>query len=160
ASSRAWSPFLGIGAGLQYSFDEHWGAMVELRRNFAHLGRGDFNGVADPGRTVGTSIAAIGLTYTFDKPARPAPVRAAQYTPPPEPVVAPPPPPPPVVAPPSPPPKPQFTVERMTFSASELFEFNSANLRTPAPKLDEFAAGLRGQDAGTVRINGYTDRIG
>lgn len=57
------------------------------------------------------------------------------------------------------PPAPRF--ERITLSAQELFGFDQARLRTPQPKLDEFAAVMnRNPQVGNVRITGYTDRIG
>ena len=58
------------------------------------------------------------------------------------------------------PPRPSIT-ERITLSAKELFDFDSAKLRLPQPRLDEIAAALRGNpQIERVRITGYTDRIG
>ena len=57
------------------------------------------------------------------------------------------------------PPPPRL--ERYTLSATELFEFDKATLRLPQPKLDEIADVLvRNASIGSVRITGYTDRIG
>jgi len=51
--------------------------------------------------------------------------------------------------------------ERITLSAKELFDFDSAKLRTPQPRLDEIAAALKDNpQVGKVRITGHTDRIG
>lgn len=51
--------------------------------------------------------------------------------------------------------------ERITLSAKELFDFDSAKLRLPQPRLDEIAEALKqNPQVGKVRIAGYTDRIG
>ena len=69
-----------------------------------------------------------------------------------------PPPPPPA---PAPAPAPVLQMERYTLSASELFEFDSNELRSPQPKLDEIAAVLvNNPQIGNVQITGYTDRLG
>ena len=81
--------------------------------------------------------------------------------------VAPPPPPrepPRSVAPPPPPrpaPAPPQRLERITLSATELFEFDQATLRTPQPKLDEIARAMNENPGiGNVTVIGYTDRLG
>ena len=52
-------------------------------------------------------------------------------------------------------------IERITLSAKELFDFDSAKLRTPQPQLDEVAAALKSNpQIAKVQITGYTDRIG
>jgi len=57
------------------------------------------------------------------------------------------------------PPAPRL--ERYTLSAQELFAFDSDELRTPQPKLDEIASALvSNPQINHVRIAGYTDRIG
>lgn len=51
--------------------------------------------------------------------------------------------------------------ERYTLSATELFEFDKAELRMPQPKLDEIAAAMKANpDVRDVTITGYTDRLG
>ena len=51
--------------------------------------------------------------------------------------------------------------ERITLSAKELFDFDSAKLRLPQPRLDEIARALEDNpQVAKVRITGYTDRIG
>ena len=51
--------------------------------------------------------------------------------------------------------------ERITLSAKELFDFDSAKLRLPQPRLDEIAEALKhNPQVEKVRIAGYTDRIG
>ena len=52
-------------------------------------------------------------------------------------------------------------LERMTLSATELFEFDKAVIRGAQPKLDEIARALKDNpDIHNVRITGYTDRLG
>ncbi|HUQ28862.1 MAG TPA: OmpA family protein [Usitatibacter sp.] len=52
-------------------------------------------------------------------------------------------------------------LERLTLSATELFEFDKATLRLPQPKLDEIADVLiRTAAIDRVQITGYTDRLG
>jgi OOP family OmpA-OmpF porin len=62
-----------------------------------------------------------------------------------------------VVAPPPPPP----AAVKVTFAADALFDFDKAILK-PAGKaaLDKFAADLRRASFDTVKVTGYTDRIG
>ena len=56
-------------------------------------------------------------------------------------------------------PAPRF--EKMTLSATELFEFDQATLRAPQPKLDEIARVLKeNPHIERVTITGYTDRLG
>ncbi len=70
--------------------------------------------------------------------------------------VAPPPPPRPAPAPPTP-----QRLERITLSATELFEFDQAALRAPQPKLDEIARAMNENPSiGNVTVTGYTDRLG
>ncbi|MGE5617027.1 MAG: OmpA family protein [Bacillota bacterium] len=73
-------------------------------------------------------------------------------------------PPPPVQrrAPDQPPPRAEAQrLERFTISATELFTFDEATLKSPQPKLDEIADVLqRNPQIDRVRISGYTDRLG
>jgi OOP family OmpA-OmpF porin len=56
---------------------------------------------------------------------------------------------------------PMRTFDRITLSATELFAFDQATLRSPQPKLDEIARALiEFPDIGEVTITGYTDRLG
>ena len=56
---------------------------------------------------------------------------------------------------------PPERLERQTFSATELFEFDKATLRMPQPKLDQIADILvRNRSIEGVTITGYTDRLG
>ncbi len=68
---------------------------------------------------------------------------------------------PPAREPARPAPAPAPRLERMTLSATELFAFDKAQLKSPQPKLDEIAEALvRNPSIGRVEITGYTDRIG
>jgi OmpA-OmpF porin, OOP family len=161
--TRSTSPYIGAGVGFQLAFNEQWGMQLDVRRNHAFLQGNDFGS-----KRANTDIATVALMYTFDKVAKPAPrvAQAPAYVAPapaPAPVVTPPPPPPvvvaapPVAAPVAPPPK----YERITLSASKLFKFDSAELSTPMPKLDEVADALaKFPDASNIVITGYTDRLG
>jgi OmpA-OmpF porin, OOP family len=161
------SPYIGVGAGVQFAFSDQWGMQVDVRRNHAFL-RGNNFGF----KRANTDVVSVGLMYSFDKMPQPAPRASAPliYT---EaaaaPVVVAPPapqPPPPVIvvappAPPAPPAPMPPKFERMTLSASKLFNFDSAELRTPMPKLDEVADALaKFPDANNIVITGYTDRLG
>jgi outer membrane protein OmpA-like peptidoglycan-associated protein len=56
---------------------------------------------------------------------------------------------------------PVAPARRITLNATELFGFDSATLRAAQPQLDTLASTLMGRkDAGTLVINGYTDRLG
>ena len=64
-------------------------------------------------------------------------------------------------APKAPAAQPQPMRERYTLSATELFEFDKAELRMPQPKLDEIAAAMKANpEVREVTITGYTDRLG
>jgi OmpA-OmpF porin, OOP family len=157
ATSSSNSPFVGAGFGFQFAFNDQWGMQADLRRNHAYLRGNDF-----PFKRANTDIATVALTYAFDKVPTPAPVvrsaPAPVYVAPP-PVAAAPPPPPAPAPPPPPPPAPKY--ERYTLSATELFAFDSSELRMPQKKLDEIADALgRNNDVTNVVITGYTDRLG
>ena len=56
---------------------------------------------------------------------------------------------------------PRTRIERITLSATELFEFDKATLRLPQPKLDEIAdAMVRNAQIDKVTVTGHTDRLG
>ncbi|MBG6076111.1 outer membrane beta-barrel protein [Polaromonas sp. CG_9.11] len=132
-----------LGLGLQYALSESLAVRAEAERyriNDAIGNRGHID------------LFSVGLIYRFGaKSQAPAPRMAAA-----EPVrqvvaVAPP--------PPAPPPAPRF--EKYTLSATELFAFDSAELRMPQARLDEIASALgRHAEVNDVVITGYTDRIG
>ena len=142
------------GVGLQLAFNDRLAMRVEAERyriNDAVGNKGDID------------LFSIGLVYRFGGKSQAYAPRAA--APAPEPArdviaVAPTPiPAAPAVAPVPPPPPPRF--EKYTLSATELFGFDSAELRLPQPKLDEIANALRiNSQIGNVDITGYADRLG
>ena len=140
-----------FGLGVQYAFNDALALRVEAERYRINDAVGN-NGHVD--------MATIGLVYSFGgKPAAPA-YRAADPQPMREVVAVAPPAPESVPMPaPLPPPAPRF--EKYSLSATELFGFDSAQLKLPQPKLDEIANALKG-DASVrqVAIIGYTDRLG
>jgi OmpA-OmpF porin, OOP family len=155
------SPFLNVGVGMQYSFDQQWGMQADVRRTYSYISSNHFGF-----NHAGNNIVTVGLSYAFDKPAAPRPMAVAEPAPAPM-VVAPAPQPvraEPVarVEPaPAPPPAPVPRFERFTLTSTELFGFNSSQLQGSQPKLDEVAAVLnRNPQAGEVAITGYTDRLG
>lgn len=134
-----------LGLGLQYALTESLAVRAEAERyriNDAVGNRGHVD------------LVSVGLIYRFGGKAQavvPAPVdRVAVIEPVREPVV---------VTPPPPVPAPRF--EKYTLSATELFAFDSAELRMPQGRLDDIASALGGNAAtGDIVITGYTDRIG
>jgi len=144
---RKTSPYVNLGIGFQVGLSDQWFMQADLRRTRTYLRDNSFGF-----DRANNSSLNVGLSYYFDKPARPVP---AQYTPPPPAPasVTPPPPPPPAPAP--------ARFERVTLSATELFEFDRADLRMPQPKLDQIAQTLSGGNFnGNITVTGYTDRIG
>ena len=144
-NASATSPYLNLGAGFQLALSEQWFMQADLRRTRTYM-RGNSFGFD---RSNSNSLN-FGISYYFDKPAR---TQVTQYTPAPAPeprMTAPPPPPPPA---------PRF--ERVTLSATELFAFDSADLRMPQTKLDQIAQDLNGGNFnGNITVTGYTDRLG
>ena len=139
------SPYLSAGVGVQVALNDRWSLQADYRRVHGYL-RGDTFGVDRSNN----NYLTVGFNYAFDKPAA-APV--AQVEPAPEPV--------PEVVAAAPAPAPAPHVEKYTLSATELFAFNSADLRMPQPKLDEIASALgSNSDINNVVVTGYTDRIG
>ncbi len=144
---------LKVGIGVQYAVTEALALRAEVERyriNDAVGNKGDID------------LWSVGLIYRFGEKSQ-APIRSAEPAPyvAPAPVVvaAAPPPPPARVAAPVPAPAPRF--EKITLSATELFGFDSAVLRTPHPKLDEIAVALASSPSvDTVVITGYTDHLG
>jgi OOP family OmpA-OmpF porin len=139
------SPYVNAGLGFQYGFTQQLSAQVDVRRVHGFL-RGDaFNFDRS-----NNNYLNVGLVYAFDK--QPEPMRA--ITPMPAPVA--------VAEPaPAPMPAPAPRFERMTFSATELFEFDRAELRMPQTKLDDLATALSGDTQNqNIVITGYTDRLG
>lgn len=142
------SPYLNLGIGFQVGLSDQWFMQADLRRTRAYQRDNSFGF----DRSTSNSLN-LGVAYYFDKPARPV---VAQYVPPPAPAPA------MVTSPPPPPPAPApARFERVTLSATELFEFDRSDLRQPQPKLDQIAQSLSaGNFNGNVTVTGYTDRLG
>ena len=135
-----------VGLGVQYAFTEALAVRAEAERY-----RVD-DAIGNKGHI---DLLSVGLIYRFGAKAQaPAPQAVAPaLAPVPEVVAATPPPPPP------PAPAPRF--EKYTLSATEVFAFNSAELKPQQPKLDEIATALKADSAvNNVVITGYADRIG
>ncbi len=144
-------PYLTAGVGLQVGLSDQWSMQADLRTVRGRLR--DF-GAFDRSNN---KVLTIGLNYAFDKPVPPPP----PPRPAPPPVVETPPPAPAPVAPPPPPPPPPARFEKITLSATELFEFNSARLAGPQPKLDDIANALNTDTTvNNITITGHADRIG
>lgn len=145
-TASATSPYVSLGGGFQVALSDQWFMQADLRRSRAYIKDNTFGT-----NRATTNSLNFGLAYYFDKPPAPA---VAQYTPAPAPA--------PVMTPPPPPPAPApARFERVTLSATELFAFDSAQLRMPQTKLDEIAQVLSaGQYNGNVTVTGYTDRLG
>jgi len=124
------------GVGLQYAFNDNLAMRLEAERYRTN------DAVANSKSNV--DLISVGLVYHFGhKERKPAPIIESAH----EPVAA------------APAPQPRF--EKYTASSTDLFEFNSAELRQPQPKLDEIADGLKASDEPhEVTIVGYTDNIG
>jgi OOP family OmpA-OmpF porin len=146
----ATSPYASLGVGFQVGLNDRWSLQADVRTVRGFLRHDEAFGF----NRSDNKYLMVGLNYAFNPPpAPPAPAPAPAVA-----VVVEQPAP---VAPPPPPPPPPARFEKVVLSATELFDFNSAKLRMPQPKLDEIANVLVGDPAITdVDINGYTDRIG
>ncbi|MGB9151036.1 MAG: OmpA family protein [Burkholderiales bacterium] len=159
------APFLEAGVGFQFGFTDKLMGQLDFRRTHGFLRDTSPFGT----KSTNDNYLTLGLGFAFGGPAASAaPARAPQVQMPilPEPTAA------PVAAPapapviiqapvPAPTPVPLPRVERITLSDTELFDFNSANLRMPQPKLDEIAGVLaKNPQVANVVVNGYTDRLG
>ena len=139
------SPYLTAGLGFQVGLSDQWSMQADLRSVRGRLRHDEDFGFDKSNNRYLT----IGLNYAFNKPPAPpppAPAVVEQPAPPPEPA-------------PAPPPPPRF--EKITLTATELFEFDSAKLGPVQPRLDEIAAALTADPSITdVDITGYADRLG
>lgn len=145
-TASATSPYVSLGGGFQVALSDQWFMQADLRRSRAYIKDNTFGT-----NRATTNSLNFGLAYYFDKPPAAA---VAQYTPPPASA-------PVVTTPPPPPPPAPARFERVTLSATELFAFDSAQLRMPQTKLDEIAQTLSaGQYNGNITVTGYTDRLG
>jgi len=130
-----------LGLGLQYALNESLAVRAEAERYRVN------DAIGNKGHV---DLFSVGLVYRFGPKSQPLVQRVAAAAPVQQ--VVP-------VAPPPPPPAPRF--EKYTLSATELFAFDSAELRMPQPRLDEIASALGSDTAvNDVVITGYTDRIG
>jgi OmpA-OmpF porin, OOP family len=161
------SPMIEAGLGMQYAFSNRWMAQLDYRRVYGFLR----NNSTFPFSRSNDNYVSLGLGYALGAPTvaptppprvqmpiipAPAPIAVAPPAPVPAPIVTQAPPPAPAPAPVSIP-----QVQRVTLSDTELFDFNSANLRMPQPKLDEMASVLASNpQIANVVVNGYTDRLG
>lgn len=135
---------LKLGAGLQYAVSDALSLRGEIERYRVN------DAVGNRGHV---DMVSVGLVYYFGaKAAKPMPYVAAAE-PMPVATVAP--------SPPPPAPAPAPRLEKYTLSATELFEFDSAELRGAQPKLDEVAGILANNNTvSEIVITGYTDRLG
>ncbi|RJG20476.1 OmpA family protein [Massilia cavernae] len=137
------SPYVSAGLGFQLGLSSRWAMQADLRTVRGRLRHDEAFGFDRSNN----KYLTIGLNYAFNKPPAPlpAPAPVMQEAPPPAPVAPPPP----------------VRFEKVTLSATELFDFDSATLKMPQPRLDEIAAALGADPAITdVDITGYADRLG
>ena len=141
------SPYVTAGLGFQLGLSDRWSMQADYRTVQGHLKDDNDFGFSRSNN----KYYSIGFNYAFSAP----PVAAVAPAPEPTPVAV-------VEAPPAPmPPPPPARFEKVTMSATELFEFDKAVLRSPQPKLDEIAAALQADMSITdVDVTGYTDRLG
>ncbi len=124
--------FPKAGIGLQYALNDSWALRLEGERYRISNAITDHNDI---------DLFSVGVVYKFGSHKKPAPVAAAI----PAPVVA-------------PPPAPRF--EKVTISATELFNFDSAEVSQQA-ELDQLTTSLKtSAEPKEVKIIGYTDRLG
>jgi OOP family OmpA-OmpF porin len=141
------SPYVTAGLGFQLGLSDRWSMQADYRTVQGHMKDDNDFGF----KRSNNKYFAVGFNYAFSSP----PVAAVAPAPEPTPVAV-------VEAPPAPmPPPPPARFEKVTMSATELFEFDKATLRAPQPKLDEIAAALQADMSITdIDVTGYTDRLG
>ena len=141
------SPYLSAGVGFQLGLSPQWALQADLRSVRGRLRHDEAFGFDRSNN----KYLTIGINYAFNKPAAPPPpappaVAGQPVAPPPAPV---------------PPPPAPARFEKVTLSAIELFEFDSATLSMAQPRLDEIAAALSADPSITdVDVTGYADRLG
>ena len=126
------SPYATAGIGFQASLSPQWSLQADIRSVRGFLRDDERYGFEQSNN----KYVTVGLNYAFNPPpAPPAPV--------------------------APPPPPPARFEKVTMSATELFQFDKAELRMPQTRLDEIAMALQADTSITnVDITGYTDRLG
>ena len=143
------SVYVTAGLGFQAQLSERWAVQADYRTVQGHLKDDNDYGFSRSNN----KYVTVGFNYAFNAP----PVAYMAPAPAPMPVAV-------VEAPPAPmapPPPPPARFEKVTMSATELFAFDKAVLRSPQPKLDEIAAALQADMSITdVDVTGYTDRLG
>ncbi len=159
-SAQKTSPYVNAGLGLQYMVTDRFGLQGDIRRVVGLLGnKGTTNFGTDRSYNTYFNLGMVWLLGDVAPPA-PPPKPVAAYVPPPAPAPVPVAPPPPPPAPPPPPP-PAPVMQKFTIGATELFAFDSAQLRLPQPKLDEIAGVLNANpQISSVIVSGHTDRLG
>ncbi|QGZ42024.1 OOP family OmpA-OmpF porin [Pseudoduganella flava] len=141
------SPYVSAGLGFQSVINDRWSFQADVRDVYGFIGSDEFR--HDRSNNV---YVTVGFNYALG----PTPTPPAPPAPPPAPVAEAP---TPVAPPPPPPPPARF--EKVTMSATELFEFDSAKLRGDQPKLDEVARVLNENPSlSGITITGHTDRLG
>jgi OOP family OmpA-OmpF porin len=142
------SPYATAGLGFQLGLSDRWSMQADYRTVQGKIRNDEDFGFSRSNNKYWT----VGFNYAFSSP----PVAAVAPAPEPTPVAV-------VEAPPAPlpPPPPPARFEKVTMSATELFEFDKAVLRSPQPKLDEIAAALQADmSISDIDVTGYTDRLG
>lgn len=152
-----------VGAGFQYLVNDTFGLQADLRQVWSRAETG-LAGDRDT-ETIGNTVLNLGAIFRFGAPP-PKVVAAPEPAPAPAPVAA-------VVEPPKPAPAPEPapapapepckpTVETITISAEQLFNFDKSGISDQGKQsLDEIAAKLKQHDdIELVMVTGHTDRIG
>jgi OOP family OmpA-OmpF porin len=141
------SPYLTAGLGFQAALNDQWALQADYRSVRGFL-RDDVRFGFEQSNN---KYLTVGLNYAFQ------PIRRAAPAPAPAPVVEMAPTPAPAAAPATPPAR----FEKVTLSATELFEFDSDRLQNSQPKLDQIAEALNADKTlSGIRIVGHADRIG
>lgn len=150
-SASQTAPYVSAGLGFQAVMSDRVTFQADVRNVHGFAGGNHF---AKNDLKSNNYYLTVGLNIAFDAPPAPGPAAPPQ---PPEAVIPLPPPAPP--APPPPPPPARF--EKVSLSATELFSFDSAQLNSNQPKLDDIAQLLNANSSVTnVVITGYADRLG
>ncbi|GGY86381.1 OmpA family protein [Pseudoduganella plicata] len=139
------SPYVNAGLGFQSVINDRVSFQADVRSVYGFIGSDEFR--HDRSNNV---VANVGFNFAFGPSPTAAPAPAPAMAPAAAPAPAP-------VAPPPPPAR----FEKVTMSATELYEFDSAKLRGDQPKLDEIARVLNENTSLTgITITGHADRIG
>jgi OOP family OmpA-OmpF porin len=140
------SPYYTLGVGFQLGLTPQWSMQADLRTVRGKIRHEELYGFTNSAN----KYLTVGFNYAFNPPpvaavamAPAAPMAAPMAEAQPAPVAAP------------------ARFERVTLSATQLFAFDSAELRMPQPKLEDIAAALQADTTITdVDVTGHADRIG